>query len=201
MKFAKRQLIIGALVVALGAAVYLNWQFSSQDKLVNEASASASDTEKEIGEAKYVNTKAPSEKDSTSSDNSSKKSNAESTAAEGKTAEEYFADQQLKRKQVQDEEVDLLKEIMEDASKSDAAKAEAVKQAAEIAGRIEQQNNIEGLIKAKGFNNCIAFIQNGECSIVIEKGKVTDASAITIKDIVHGQSGIDFEKIKIAEIG
>ena len=28
MKFHKRQLILASLVVALGAAVYLNWQFS-----------------------------------------------------------------------------------------------------------------------------------------------------------------------------
>lgn len=33
MKLGKRQFIIAALVVALGAAVYLNWQFSANDSL------------------------------------------------------------------------------------------------------------------------------------------------------------------------
>ena len=32
MKFHKRQLILASLVVALGTAVYLNWQFSGNKK-------------------------------------------------------------------------------------------------------------------------------------------------------------------------
>ena len=33
MTFGKRQLVIASLVVALGAAVYLNWQFSDSGKI------------------------------------------------------------------------------------------------------------------------------------------------------------------------
>ena len=33
MAFGKRQLVLAALVVALGAAVYLNWQFSDNRDL------------------------------------------------------------------------------------------------------------------------------------------------------------------------
>ncbi|MFR1479586.1 MAG: hypothetical protein ACLSB9_29800 [Hydrogeniiclostridium mannosilyticum] len=34
MGFGKRQLILAALVVALGTAVYLNWQFTGNDDLL-----------------------------------------------------------------------------------------------------------------------------------------------------------------------
>ena len=34
MKFGKRQLVLAALVVALGAAVYLNWQFAGNEELL-----------------------------------------------------------------------------------------------------------------------------------------------------------------------
>ncbi len=195
MKFGKRQLIIATLVVALGAAIYLNWQFSANDALVanGEAESSAS---KEIGEATYVNTKTESSKKESSK--SSDKSSSKAVNAEVSKSE-YFAQAELQRKQAQDEETELLEDIVEDAGKSDAAKTEAVKQAAEIAKRIEQQSNIESLIKAKGFSECIAFISNDSCNVVVSSGSVTNAGAITIKDIVHSQSGIAFDKIKITE--
>ncbi|MFQ7027140.1 MAG: hypothetical protein ACLRRA_09410 [Acutalibacteraceae bacterium] len=46
MAIRKRQLVLAALVVALGAAVYLNWQFGGNSKIV-DAGTSVSD--KELG--------------------------------------------------------------------------------------------------------------------------------------------------------
>lgn len=195
MKLGKRQFIIAALVVALGAAVYLNWQFSANDSLLaNADEASDTTASKEIGEAKYVNTSA-----SKASQESSKENSAQETNQSVSNQSEYFAQAELKRKQAQDEELELLNNIIEDASKNEAAKTEAVKQSAELAKRIEQQSNIESLIRAKGFKECIAFISNGECSIVVSSGDITNAGAITIKDIVHKQSGIEYSKITITE--
>lgn len=205
MKLGKRQFVIAALVAALGAAVYLNWQFSANDSLLadtsersesSESTETSEDSSKEIGEAKYVNTSV-SEKSESSQTLETSEISEESLEAEEKS--EYFAQAELNRKQAQDEETELLNDIIDDSEKSDSAKAEAVKQLSEISERIEQQNNIESLIKAKGFKECIAFISNGECSVVVSQGSVTNAGAITIKDIVHSQSGIDYSKITITE--
>lgn len=198
MKLGKRQFIIAALVVALGAAVYLNWQFSANDSLLANAEESSKASSKEIGEAKYVNTSASKKSESSKSETTSNESVKE-TNAKADEKSEYFAQAELKRKQAQDEELELLNNIIEDNDKNEAAKTEAVKQVAEITKRIEQQSNIESLIKAKGFDECIAFISNGECSIVVSAGNVTNAGAITIKDIVHKQSGIEYDKITITE--
>ena len=53
MAFGKRQLVLAALVVALGAAVYLNWQFSDNRDLL--ATNTVTSSQKELGEAQYVN--------------------------------------------------------------------------------------------------------------------------------------------------
>lgn len=199
MKFGKRQFVIAALVVALGAAVYLNWQFSANDSLLANADGtevSEASTSKEIGEAKYVNT---SVSEGSKESKNSQETSAVETHAKIDKKSEYFAQAQLQRKQAQDEELDILNDIIEDTSKDEAAKTEAVKQAAEVTKRIEQQSNIESLIKAKGFDECIAFISNGECNVVVSSGNVTNAGAITIKDIVHKQSNIDYNKITITE--
>ena len=58
MAFGKRQLVLAALVVALGAAVYLNWQFTGDTGGLVEAGGTAS--EKSVGEAQLVNASAAS---------------------------------------------------------------------------------------------------------------------------------------------
>ena len=139
MKLGKRQFIIAALVVALGAAVYLNWQFSANDSLLANADESSKthDHLKEIGEAKYVNTSASKKSESSKSETTSNELIKE-TNAKADEKSEYFAQAELKRKQAQDEELELMNNIIEDNDKNEAAKTEAVKQVAEITKRIEQ---------------------------------------------------------------
>ena len=65
---------------------------------------------------------------------------------------------------------------------------------------IRQQSNVENLIIAKGFDDCVAFIQNDECSIVVTGRELKSDMLIAIKDIVIGQTGIEFDKIRVTQI-
>lgn len=202
MKFGKRQLVLAALVVALGAAVYLNWQFADNGSLIQQTSANAN---KEIGQAQFVNNSTDSSvsKDKNTSSNTSSSSSKDTSSKKTQPSEDalaYFAQVKVERQKTHDGAVDLAKEVLESADSSDEAKKEAVNKAAEIAKNMEQETNIESLIKAKGFTQCLAFIQNGECSIVVCKGELNDDGIIAIKDIVTGQSGIEFDNIKITEV-
>lgn len=202
MKFGKRQLVLAALVVALGAAVYLNWQFADNGSLIQQTSANAN---KEIGQAQFVNNSTDSSvsKDKNTSSYTSSSSSKDTSSKKTQPSEDalaYFAQVKVERQKTHDGAVDLAKEVLESAASSDEAKKEAVNKAAEIAKNMEQETNIESLIKAKGFTQCLAFIQNGECSIVVCKGELNDDGIIAIKDIVTGQSGIEFDNIKITEV-
>lgn len=202
MKFGKRQLVLAALVVALGAAVYLNWQFADNNALIQQTSASAN---KEIGQAQFVNNSTDSSvsKDKNTGSNTSSNSSKDTGGKKTQPSEDalaYFAQVKVERQKTHDGAADLAKEVLEAADSSDEAKKEAVVKAAEIAKNMEQETNIESLIKAKGFSQCLAFIQNGECSIVVCKGELDDDGVIAIKDIVTGQSGIEFDNIKITEV-
>lgn len=199
MKFGKRQLVLAALVVALGAAVYLNWQFADNNAIVQPTSASAN---KEIGQAQFVNnsTDGTVPKDKNTSSKNDTSSQSQKTTKPSADALAYFAQVKVERQKTHDGAVDLAKEVLEAADSSDEAKKEAVDKAAEIAKNYEQETNIESLIKAKGFTECLAFIQNGECSIVVYKAELNDDGVMAIKDIVTGQSGIEFDNIKITEV-
>ncbi len=114
MAIRKRQLVLAALVVALGAAVYLNWQFGGNSQIV-DAGTSVSD--KELGPAQLVN-------GSVDSSPSSAVSEAVSSAVSGNIASEasseaantgantdvntYFAQARLERQKSRDASQELV---------------------------------------------------------------------------------------------
>lgn len=221
MKFGKRELIMSALVLALGTAVYVNWQFSA-----NETQLNADRSDEELGVAQYVNASvSPSENTSkgSSSGTSSKQTSSSESKTESKSSasntssnqntesnkntssvatntEEYFSKVRLERQQIQDELLELAQNVIEASDSSGKGKEEAVKHLNELSDTIQQQSNVENLIIAKGFDDCVAFVQNGECSVVVTGQELKSDLLIAIKDIVMGQTGLSFDKIRVTHI-
>lgn len=191
MGIGKRQLVLAALVVALGAAVYLNWQFSGDNQLLATNTVTS---QKELGEAQLVNASVPS-----SSAPAESSSAPVSEAGQSTDANDYFTQARLSRQKARDEAVELLEKVLQDAEQSDAAKKDAVAQAAVVAQNVLKESNIENLIKAKGFEDCVVFLQNGECNVVVKVKESDPNNAVVIKDIVAGQAGVTYDKIKIVE--
>ena len=201
MAIRKRQLVLAALVVALGAAVYLNWQFGGNSQIV-DAGTSVSD--KELGAAQLVN-------GSVDSSPSSAVLEVVSSAVSGGTASEvsseigantdvntYFAQARLERQKSRDASQELVQKVLDDTTADENTKTEAANQASEISQNIVTETNIENLVKSKGFVDCVAFIQNGACNVVVQKdGEFASADAIAIKDIVVAQAKISADKITI----
>lgn len=200
MKMGKRQLVLAALVVALGAAVYLNFTLSGGTQLpATQAVASG----RELGQTLLVNAsgsaivssggKAASAASGTSS--AAVKTNAEA----GTLTDEYFSQARLDRQKARDEATELLKEVLNASNENDAAKKEAVDKAAAIAETIQKETNIENLIKAKGYSDCIVSIEDDGCSVIVKTKAAEQDDAIIINDIVSGQTGLSYDKIKIVE--
>ena len=194
MGIGKRQLVLAALVVALGAAVYLNWQFSGDNQLLTTEAVTS---QKELGTAQLVSS--PDSAEDAGAAVQGGEDGEEPTVAANAKAEEYFTEARLSRQKARDSAVELLEKVLTDAQGSDEAKKEAVEKAAVIAQNVVQESNIENLIKAKGFADCVVFLENGECSVVVQTSGLLPNEAIAIKDIVGGQAGVAYDKIKIVE--
>ena len=194
MGIGKRQLVLAALVVALGAAVYLNWQFSGDNQLLTTETVTS---QKELGTAQLVSSPDGGEDEGVVAQGG--EDGGEPTVAANAKAEEYFTEARLSRQKARDSAVELLEKVLTDAQGSDEAKKEAVEKAAVIAQNVVQESNIENLIKAKGFADCVVFLENGECSVVVQTSGLLPNEAIAIKDIVGGQAGVAYDKIKIGE--
>ncbi len=195
MVFGKRQILLATLVLALGVAIYLNWQFSQTGKdltLVDDADAS-----KNYGEAKFVGKDDTNETDAIDVTGITDMTDAIVTNNAG---EDYFIEARLNKKQSRDEAVETLQKILKDSAITEDEKDNAIATAANISTAIDAENNIESLIKAKGFSDCIAFIDNDKASVVVKTNGLLSTEVAQIKDIILGEISIPAENITIIPV-
>ncbi len=186
MLIEKRHVILAALVVALGAAVYINWQF-------NDNKLQTAGTDDPLGQAQYVNGNPSSYVPSAT------ESTVASSLPPANTA--YFTEARMNRQKSRDQAIELLNKVIADTSATEAAKKEAADTAAQIAKNIEAEAAIESLVKAKNFADCMAFIDNGKANIVVScPSGLLQSDTMTINEIVKGQTDIPFKDITIVEV-
>lgn len=176
MKFQKKHVIASALILALGAAVYVNWQFTSG----NSTGA------KELGAASYVNATAAATADQ-----------AKQTAAQSKEQMGFFAAERTKRQSTQDKVLDDAREILklDDADKAELT--EAQKNVEKILKSFTIQDSIESIIKAKGFSDCICCITDEGVSVIVPESELNDNSVLIIDDAVVSHYDVAYDKISI----
>ena len=183
MKLWKRNAIAAAIVLFVCGAVYLNWSYSQE-----------TEAGKNLGEATLVGQTDPlAAKDSTTEDGASTESTGDSSS--------YFSTARLNRQQARDNALSLLQEAAGDekADQDSVDKANAAIQT--MANYTMTEAQIENLITAKGYTDCVAFMGEDSISVVvsaIENG-MTDTDAARIGEIVMEQTGLKADQIKIIE--
>ena len=168
----KRSLLLALLVGVLALAVYCNWYLS---KKPNESSVTDVLTGSAMGQAMYVNADASS------------------------TDDDFFATTRNNRAQARKEATEALEEIINNVKSDGSAVADATQKAGEIAKHIETESNIEALIKAKGFADCVAVISDSTVSVVVKSGGLLPSDMVQIQEIAREQTGFSLENIKIIE--
>lgn len=200
MTFGKRQFLVGALVVALGAAVYLNWQFSSSGADSDPTVPTSAEDSKQLGQTVYVNTEvsgAEKSSDKTAKESTAKNASTEVSASPADKQKSYFTSEREKREKAHSDSLEGLTEIAQSPDSSENAKQEAVKAAESLSKTIKAECDMESEILTKGFDDCLVCINQDMCTVIVTQNNLNDATAITIKDIVNRQAGIAFDKITI----
>ena len=124
-------------------------------------------------------------------------SDSEPTDSDATKENDYFAATVLSRTQARDEAIDVLKLVTEDEEASAEAKAEAAAKISKIAVDIQNETNIETLVKAKGFEECVAVIGESSVSVIVKAESLQANEAAQILAIVYETTGISPENISI----
>lgn len=173
--FGKTQIVVAVMVVALGAAIWLNMKYSPTSG-------------KYLGEASYVS-------------NTSSGSSAVQTAAKANEEKsDYFTTVKKERESTRKEAQEAIEETLKNDKLTEEDKKSALAKIEEIAGRMESENNIETLLKAKSFEKAVAVISDTGISVVVKSDGLTSAQTLQIQDIVTSETNIQLSNIKIVPV-
>ena len=111
----------------------------------------------------------------------------------------YFVMAQLDRAQARDEALEVLKSITTSESSTEEERPQAQIEIEKIAKNIEQEANIETLVKAKGFTECVAVINGDLASIIVNGESLLPSQIAQITEIVYEVASISPSNIKIIE--
>lgn len=178
-KLNKKAVVAVGAVLVLGAAIALNFLLTPAedekkkgiDVAIDLSDVSAAVAEKEEAEAEEV----------------------------VKEGSDTFAEMTLSRRKARDEALEVLTGVAQSSTSIDSMKEEALGELQQIATDIECEANIESLVVAKGFDECVAVINGDRASVIVKTDGLLDTEVAQISEIVYEQTGIHPDNLNIIE--
>ena len=174
----KRHAVVLAVLVLVGTSVYLNWRYADN----------VAETGKILGQATLVN------------------QNGEGVSQTGENEEvlsvsgSYFDTARLSRQQARDSAISMLQEAELDENATEDVLNEASLALQVLASYTVAEAQIESLVTAKGYEDCVVFMGEDSCSVVVaDPDGVDSTDAARIKDIVISETDYTAAQIKIME--
>ena len=184
MKTWKKNLVAAAVLVTVCAGIYVNWLYTEENTTTDLTDTL--DTEKVMSDDTLI-----------LSDDAAVLSSGEGLDT---TATDYFAAVRLSRQQARDSAVNLLQEAI---SYSDSTKAaESSAELEDIVQTALSEAQIESLVIAKGYTDCVAYMTNEGISVAVSspEGGLQQTDVAVIADIVMSQTDYTLSDIRIVEV-
>lgn len=180
MKIWKKNLVAAAVLLTVCGGIYVNWAYG-QDKAVSDLTDTL-DESKILSADKLV--MAGDDLDINDSKN---------------TMSDYFAAVRLSRQEARDSAVNLLQEAIAYGDEESSQTSVKLEEMVDLA-LCEAQ--IESLVIAKGYADCVAYIANDAISVAVAapEGGLQQPDVAVIADIVINQSEFGMEQIHVVEV-
>ena len=178
----KKNLLATAVLVTVCGGIYLNWRFTS-DKGTKDL-VNTLDAQKVMSEELLVMSDVPDLLE----------------GSEASTSSDYFAAVRLSRQQARDSAVSLLQEAM--AYSEDAQTSASSAQLDDIVQTALCEAQIESLVIAKGYTDCVAYMSDEGISVAVAspEGGLQQADVAVIADIVVSQTEYTVADIRVVEV-
>ena len=182
MKIWKKNLVAAAVLVTVCTGIYMNWLYTEQQTAVDLTDAIDAERVMSDDLLKLEDVQVLSDGEAVN------------------TSDDYFSAVRLSRQQARDSAVNLLQEAM---AYSDQTKtAESAAELEDIVQTALTEAQIESLVIAKGYLDCVAYMSNEGISVAVSttEGGLAAEDVAVIADIVMTQSEYTLDEIRIVEV-
>lgn len=190
------------LTAALVVAVYLNWQYARTGVTLEEDAVNVAATvETEEAVSAPIMDGLMTEAEAVSSANKNY-GEAQLVSVANNSGSKFFEEARLKRTKAHDEAMDAVQKALKSASLSDEEKKSYTQQLTGSLEDLNAENEIETLVRAKGFADCLCFLQSGRADLTVMTSgdALTAAQVAQIRDIVLSKSNVTAQNITIVEV-
>lgn len=199
MKKGKRNLIIVAVLLFVCAAVWLNWSYNKNaaPQTPDADMVLAEDEQRDKALAAYG--EALSGEDTTAVLGELV---GEGTDAELQETSGYFAAARLTRQQSRDNALDLLEQAASSEGASQEVIDSAMNEIAAMATFSLQETQMENLLLAKGFADCVVFIGGEEITVAVPAPLegLSQADVARITDVVLAETSLPASALRVIEV-
>ncbi|WP_427339196.1 SpoIIIAH-like family protein [Caloranaerobacter sp. DY30410] len=219
MVIKKRTLLLVSLLIVLTIIGYINHSITKQallettseyekyeDKNLKDVLTDDNKTVETIS-TKYIqneNTnkddKIIDSKDSTISSLSSKTENTieeNITKEENRRSNNYFVEYRLSRDKLRASLVERLNNIIDNEKTDEETRKKAQEEIIRIGNISEKELLIEGLIKAKGFEDALVFLKDNSVRVIVSADVLNEQDVMKILEIVKSETNFEPSAIKI----
>ena len=179
MKNWKKNLMAAAVLLVVCAGIYMNWMYTNAQDVADLTDKL--DSEMVMSEDGLI-------------------LDTDTDVNQENVGTDYFAAVRLSRQEARDSAVNLLQEAM--AYGDESEKQESNAQLDKIVETALCEAQIESLIIAKGYVDCVAYMSDSGISVAIAspEGGMKDTDVALVADIVMTQSDFGFEEIRVVEV-
>ena len=186
------------LAAALVIAVYLNWQYARTGVTLEEDAVNVSAVSQETVP---VTDELMTEAEAVSSANKNY-GEAQLVSVANDAGAKFFEEARLKRQKAHDEAMDTIQKTLKTSGLSAEEKKGYTQQLTSNLEDLNAENEIETLVKAKGFSDCLCFLQSGRADLTVMTSgdALTAAQVAQIRDIVLSKSEVTAQNITVVEV-
>ena len=193
---SKRQLTILTLILALGVAVYLNWEYAKTDSPFALPTQTQAEDAALLANAQAANTpvmEALPDKNY---------GEAQLVSVSEDSSDQYFETARLTRTKTRDEALDKLQQSLKATGLTEEEKAQLKDTLSSTISNISLESDIENLVKAKGFADCVVFVDGEKVDLAVKTGAegLSKNEVAQLRDIILGKVQTSAQNISIVEV-
>jgi stage III sporulation protein AH len=201
MRTFKRNAVIVTVTLFVCAAAYLNWSYGKQtEELPAEGAAG--------GVAEDAQASPPGQEEALPDTEAAAPESGGIDEAGlfyggiGKSAANFFAEARINRSQARDAAVETLASVNATDGASKETLDAALSKITAIADYSRMEAELEALIMARGFSDCVAFISDAGVKITVPapQAGLSTVDVAKITDVVTEETEFSADRLKIIEV-
>ena len=206
----KNQIIISAIAIMLIAAGYMNYTNNTKDMLQTSALAD-SEEYAQLGDAKLVsanveeniqNSEVSNIESNTVQEtgniNIENATNIETTDTNSTVSDEYFTESRLEREKMYSQMLESYQKILENSQISETQKEISQNEIKNINNTKNAIMIAENLIKNKGFEDVVIFVNGESISAIVKGEEITPEQIAQIQNIISRELSAEVDNIHIS---